>query len=614
MTMMMVGKRNGHEKETNEPNHESLTNKCPSYQSGARRLEVTNRIRDSSNIPETGTDEFEFCPRPPHSEGILSALDTFRLQGQLLTDVVLKANGCEFPCHRVVLAASSPYFRAMFEYQMQESQENYIEINDVNAGALELLLNFVYTGRIQISVENVQSLLETSSLFQLQSVLDASTRFLEGQLDVENVLGIHRFSIAHSLAGLTAQSRSFALDTFPAVSMQQEFLELQLNELQELLSSDDLHVESEEVVFEALMRWVHCAPKTRITHLSTVLATVRLPLLHPAYLVKAVEGDALIRGAPECFPLLQEARRHHVLGKEVESPRTQPRRFASCKEVVVVVGGCERMGGFNFPYMDCFEPLSGSWKSLLKLPEFAKSEYAVCALRNDILISGGRLNCNNVWLYKVHFNSWMRAAPLITGRWRHKMATLHGKVYAVGGYDGSQRLNSVEMYDSEINIWCTAAPLPLAVSSAAIAACCDRLYVVGGGTDDNTCSDQVQCYDPDSNTWTLRAPIPIARRCISAASLNGCVFIVGGLTSEILCYDPSDDTWETVLNNAEKQENCGMTVCNGNIFILGGKGEQGDATDAVFCFDPSSRQLNRVATMQRAVCYHGCVTINRNCQ
>uniref|UniRef100_UPI003590228B kelch-like protein 24 n=1 Tax=Myxine glutinosa TaxID=7769 RepID=UPI003590228B len=612
--MMMVGKVNGHEQAINEPSQESLANKCPSYLSGARCFEVTNKISDPINILEAERDNFEFCPGPPHSEGILSALDTFRLQGQLLTDVVLKADGCEYPCHRVVLAAVSPYFRAMFENQMRESQETYVKINDVKAGALELLLNFVYTGRIQISVENVQSLLETSSLFQLQSIVDASTRFLEGQLHVENALGIHRFSTAHGLTGLAAQARTFALETFSAVSMQQEFLELQLPELLEFLSSDDLNVESEEVVFEALMRWVHCAPTTRITQLSAVLATVRLPLLGPAYLVKAVEGDALIRGVPECFPLLQEARRHHVLGKEVESTRTRPRRFASCKEVVVVVGGCERMGGFNFPYVDCFEPLSGSWTSLVKLPEFAKSEYAVCALRNDILVSGGRLHSHNVWLYKVHFDSWMRAAPLITGRWRHKMAVLHGKVYAVGGYDGSQRLNSVEIYDPEMNIWCTADPLPLAVSSSALVACRGRLFVVGGETDDKTCSDQVQCFDPDKCTWTLRAPMPIAQRCISASSLNGCVFIVGGLTSEILCYDPSDDSWETVLNNAEKQEHCGMTVCNGNIFILGGKGEQGDTTDAVFRFDPSSRQLNRVATMQRAVCYHGCVTIHRNCQ
>lgn len=54
----------------------------------------------------------------------------------------------------------------------------------------------------------------------------------------------------------------------------------------------------------------------------------------------------------------------------------------------MVVGGCERAGGFNLPYTDCYDPVMGEWKSLAKHPEFTKSEYGVCALRNDILVSG----------------------------------------------------------------------------------------------------------------------------------------------------------------------------------------------------------------------------------
>jgi hypothetical protein len=62
--------------------------------------------------------------------------------------------------------------------------------------------------------------------------------------------------------------------------------------------------------------------------------------------------------------------------------------------VIVVVGGCERVGGFNLPYTECYDPVTGEWKSLAKLPEFTKSEYAVCALRNDILVSGELLVCS----------------------------------------------------------------------------------------------------------------------------------------------------------------------------------------------------------------------------
>lgn len=103
-------------------------------------------------------------------------------------------------------------------------------------------------------------------------------------------------------------------------------------------------------------------------------------------------------------------------------------RSTGYSEVIVVVGGCERVGGFNLPYTECYDPVTGEWKSLAKLPEFTKSEYAVCALRNDILVSGGRINSRDVWIYNSQLNIWIRVASLNKGRWRHKMAVLLGKV------------------------------------------------------------------------------------------------------------------------------------------------------------------------------------------
>ena len=66
------------------------------------------------------------------------------------------------------------------------------------------------------------------------------------------------------------------------------------------------------------------------------------------------------------------------------------------------------------------------------------------------------------------------------------------QVYAVGGYDGQSRLSSVECYDSFSNRWTEVAPMKEAVSSPAVASCAGKLFVIGGGPDDDTCSDKVQ--------------------------------------------------------------------------------------------------------------------------
>lgn len=61
----------------------------------------------------------------------------------------------------------------------------------------------------------------------------------------------------------------------------------------------------------------------------------------------------------------------------------------------------------------------------------------------------------------------------------------------MGGFDGLRRLRSVERYDPFSNTWASAAPLPEAVSSAAVAPCAGRLYVIGGAGQDGVSTNKV---------------------------------------------------------------------------------------------------------------------------
>lgn len=57
-------------------------------------------------------------------------------------------------------------------------------------------------------------------------------------------------------------------------------------------------------------------------------------------------------------------------------------------EVIVVVGGCDRKGLLKLPFADAYHPESRRWTPLPSLPGYARSEFATCALRNDIYVSG----------------------------------------------------------------------------------------------------------------------------------------------------------------------------------------------------------------------------------
>ncbi|XP_078401082.1 kelch-like protein 24 [Cetorhinus maximus] len=572
-----------------------------------------------STVPEHTARETQKASKNPatdlnlrvcHAEDVLTNLNVFR-KSRLFTDIVLRIDGREFHCHRATLSASSVYFRTMFSTGLQESQQDTVDIKGISADTMDCVIDYMYGGRWNIREDNVQSLLEASDLFQISALRQGCIEFLETQLDPCNCLGFLSFANLFSIQALSEKSKRFLLERFSDVIQHEEFLQLSKDDLCDQLSSDFLAVTKEETVFEAVMHWVHHDVPNRRHALKELLERVRIPLLDQIYFVEKVETDELILSTKECLSLLQEARRYHIFGNEIKSPRTRPRKFTNVAEVIIVVGGCDKKGYAMLPYTQKYNPGTGEWTQLAKIPDYSKSEFAVCALKNDIFLSGGNLYSNDVWMYNSHLNTWVRVALLNKGRWRHRMVTLQGQLYAVGGFNGFSRMSSVERYDTYLNCWSYAAPLLEAVSSAAVVACLNKLYVIGGALSNQLNSNKVQCYDPVKDDWTLTATTPFTQRCISAVTLKDMIYITGGLMENMYKYNPVDDCWTMMGSTSGPLENCGLTVCNGMIYILGGKDHMAEGTDRVLCIDPTSDKLTHVSTMPQCASYHGCVTIHQ---
>ena len=69
---------------------------------------------------------------------------------------------------------------------------------------------------------------------------------------------------------------------------------------------------------------------------------------------------------------------------------------------------------------------------------------------------------------------------MLSKRCRLGVASLHGKLYAAGGYDGNVFLKSVECYDPVSNKWTYIAPMNVKRSRVALVANCRKLYAIGG--------------------------------------------------------------------------------------------------------------------------------------
>ena len=118
-----------------------------------------------------------------HSEILLSKCAQFRDQSEFI-DVRLKVHEDIFPAHRIILAANSDYFYAMFTAEMKESNQEVIELKDdsISSDALKIVMDSIYTGDIHVNEENVFEVVAAADHLQVITVVQQCCDFLRGSL------------------------------------------------------------------------------------------------------------------------------------------------------------------------------------------------------------------------------------------------------------------------------------------------------------------------------------------------------------------------------------------------------------------------------------------------
>lgn len=75
-----------------------------------------------------------------------------------------------------------------------DSSKPEITLNELDAHCVELILDFIYTGQLDINEDNAEQLLVTASFFQIGHAEDLCAEFLAQQLDPSNCLGFQNFA------------------------------------------------------------------------------------------------------------------------------------------------------------------------------------------------------------------------------------------------------------------------------------------------------------------------------------------------------------------------------------------------------------------------------------
>eukprot|EP00117_Sycon_ciliatum_P010181 scpid44761/ scgid12187/ Protein scribble homolog; Protein LAP4 len=244
-----------------------------------------------------------------------------------LCDVTVQVNGRQLPAHKVVLASCSEYFARVLTTGPQavastgdraagnaatehntstgvvDVTSQLSEAERIEDAAFDALLDYAYTKRVDICEANVHDIFHAADCLRFSGVKIACFKFLERALYKDNCIGMWMFAKGHSdAARLVDASRRVVEANFKALCSTFGFLELPLESVVELLSSDNLNVSNEEEVYKAAVDWLHHGVHDeRRSNAASIMGAVRLELLSHEFLMSILDTDSLITDDCKCL-------------------------------------------------------------------------------------------------------------------------------------------------------------------------------------------------------------------------------------------------------------------------------------------------------------------------
>ncbi|XP_078572538.1 kelch repeat and BTB domain-containing protein 2-like [Branchiostoma floridae x Branchiostoma japonicum] len=467
--------------------------------------------------------------------GFLGTVGDLQKAG-VLQDVVLEVEGRRFPCHRLVLSAASPYFRAMFTSDMAESRQKTVVLQGLDSGVFEEILSYIYSGTLHVSLDKVQPLYQAADLLQLDYVRDTCSSYMAMNVERSTCVGMYKFADVFSVKFVQNRCLQLIHRNFAEVASSEEFCSLSVDQLTEIISHDELNVEDETTVWEAVVRWVQHSRKDRLHHLPSILLHIRFNLLTSDD-TAAILDRPLVTEDPCTF----ETVRNFV---QKLNHNSKPRLGLTME--MALLHNTER-GSNELLFMN---PQEGKYISCSYRSEDLPDSTAMTVtsdnniyiletteLEDDTLLFLLRYNhVENVWE-----QAGVSAISRIPGEDLRYSSKLLLELDQILYYVVSDRHDSASLkmrrYNPLINQWeeCSQLEADESIYHCEVLSCSSHIYFLS--------STEVHRYDPREDRWSKRTPPWIIHEVYTAVAMGTEIFCTDRDFSQTMVYDTKSDRW-----------------------------------------------------------------------
>ena len=511
-------------------------------------------------------------------------------------------DGKEFQAHRNVLSQASPFFEKLLNSDMKENNEGIIRLDWIIESQMADILQFIYTGNVQISTqENAEDLIQTADYLLLSKLKALAGKSVEQHMTTVNCISIY-YSVAeqYSCEELIACTRKFINSKFTTVAVTKDFLNLPSHEIEKWISSDDIVIDTEENVFKIIIRWIHHEKSERSKKFSELFRHVRLTTISRDILLSDVVAHELVKENEDCLESVTAALKWFDQSTDCDVPRPHSPRKAMETGVIVIkelfdeVPTCcyvpatdkwyrlpateskpsGSVGIFSFcgkvfvvtddiDRSQCYDPDLNRWSpapwsrldSNVPFDFDTSTLQEVLVVKNIICFIQAGIGPTALWRYSFDSNSF---TPLFNWVKRASVCALAVEkyIYAIGGVDNHQNkeLSESLRFDIEADEWQKIAPLNEARKDA-FGVCKNEKIFIAGGERKKVFLETCEVYNILTDEWQFIASLTLGRTLGRMVLVDETLYVLGGIRSEhdvipeefsdrhVESYDDERDEW-----------------------------------------------------------------------
>ncbi|CAC5385503.1 BTBD3_6 [Mytilus coruscus] len=233
----------------------------------------------------------------------LSECMMYMLKKEIMCDVTFRVGTDDqsiIKAHKYMLASRSPVFYTMFEGSCPEKGE--IIVTDINSATFKVLLKYIYSDVLDLSLDNIQEVLYVAEKYMLSTMKDECTSLLLSSVETSNAPGVFNVASHFHLEHLKIKSLEHIQKNAAECLMAPNAIKMSKECMEAILKLDSIYC-SETDICRFLIKWAshYCESECKTASgenlreiTGPLLYLVRFPLVDKEYFANEIAHSGLL--------------------------------------------------------------------------------------------------------------------------------------------------------------------------------------------------------------------------------------------------------------------------------------------------------------------------------